>query len=115
MRYDRIKESENEISGHIDKVSRFQNERLAEELKTNAYYKRELDALRSNLHSTGSKVKSNHFPEDDEDYLINREMKNFWSSHLTKLPPARNSTNGNRPVGLYKPGPRFANCFPMIR
>ena len=70
MRYDRIKESENEISGHIDKASRFQNERLQEELKTNAYYKRELDALRSNLHSTGSKVKSNHFPEDDEDYLI---------------------------------------------
>ena len=69
-KYESLKRSEREITDHLEKANKFQNERLNEELKSNAFYKRELENLRSALSDTRTKVNSNHFPNDDKDYLL---------------------------------------------
>lgn len=65
-----MKRTEREISDHIGRADKFQNERLTEGLKNNTYYKRELENLRNTLNETKSKVKSNHYPADTDDFLI---------------------------------------------
>lgn len=69
-RYDNLRNSEMEISSHLDRANRLQHDRLKEGVDTNAFYKRELENLRSNLANTRSKVRSNHFPPNDDDYLL---------------------------------------------
>jgi len=68
--YENLKRSERDISDQLEKVNRFQNERLNQELKSNAFYKKELESLRSELSDTRQKVNSNHFPGDEQDYLL---------------------------------------------
>jgi len=68
-KYDALKSSERQISGHLDKAAHYQDQRLNEEANANRFYKRELENIRSELSKKGNKVQSNHF-SNDEDYLL---------------------------------------------
>jgi len=68
-KYDALKSSEREISGHLDKATHYQDRRLNDEMDANKFYKRELENIRSELNKKRNKVQSNHF-SNDEDYLL---------------------------------------------